>query len=179
MKIYHYHSKTKEFIGTGEADKDPMDANNWLIPAHACTEEPLENKDGFAAVRVGGKHGEWQQLIDKRGTKYWLADGSKHTINEIGVDVPNDALLSPPEPTQAELSAEKAKSEHYWVKSELDSTTIKLMYHWTGDHRASNTEQAWKDYAIALRDYTSTDENGNPVVVGESRPIIEDFIEVK
>ena len=81
-----------------------------------------------------------------------------------------------PAPTQDELNAKKAKVEHAWVESELDAVTIELMYHWTGDPRASHTEQAWKDYAISLRDYTSTDDDGNPVIVGESRPSIEDFI---
>lgn len=81
--------------------------------------------------------------------------------------------------TQAELDAKKAKSEHAWVKSELDSVDEQLKYHWTDDReRKSHTEQAWKDYAIALRDYTSTDADGNPIVVGESRPSIENFIEI-
>lgn len=66
--------------------------------------------------------------------------------------------------------------EHAWVKSELNAVTIELMYHWTEDSRASSTEQVWKDYAVALRDYTSTDDDGNPIVVGESRPSIDDFI---
>jgi len=37
--------------------------------------------------------------------------------------------------------------------------------------QSAATEQAWKDYAIALRDYTSTDDSGNPVIVGKSRPV--------
>lgn len=176
MKIYHYHPVTKEFLAAGSADKDPMVKGSWLIPAHACTDEPSEREYGYAVVRVGGKNGKWQQVIDKRGTEYWLDDGSKHEIGELGADIPDSALLSPPEPTQAELDAEKAKSEHAWVKSELNAASIKLMHHWTGDNRASHTEQAWKDYAIALRDYTSTDDDGNPVIAGESRPSINDYV---
>lgn len=86
-----------------------------------------------------------------------------------------DELLKP---NEAQLAIQHAKSEHAWVKSELDAISVELMYHWTGDQdRAEHTEQAWKQYAIALRNYTSTDEDGNPIIVGESRPSIEDFIE--
>lgn len=99
----------------------------------------------------------WQQVDEHVAGNGW------HEMTEQEID---DFLN--PEPT--------ASGEHNWVKSELDAVTIELMYHWTGDHRASHTEQAWKDYAIALRDYTSTDDDGNPVIVGESRPIITDHI---
>lgn len=47
MKIYHYNSTTLEYVGEGLADKDPLDSNNWLVPANATTTEPLapqENK---------------------------------------------------------------------------------------------------------------------------------------
>lgn len=71
-----------------------------------------------------------------------------------------------------EILLDQAKNEHSWVISELDNTQIELMYHWTGDtSRARATEQEWKDYAITLRNYTTTDEDGNPVIVGEERPI--------
>lgn len=74
-----------------------------------------------------------------------------------------DELLAPSPERQA-------REAHAWVKSELNSVTVELMYHWTGDGRASSTEQAWKDYAIALRNYTSTDENGNPQIV-KDKPV--------
>ncbi len=64
------------------------------------------------------------------------------------------------------------ESEHSWVKSELDNVQVELMYHWTDDERASSTEEAWKQYARDLRNYTTTDENGNPQIrEGETRPL--------
>lgn len=69
--------------------------------------------------------------------------------------------------------------EHGWVKSELKSVDLQLKLHWTADPRAKHTVDAWSGYARALRDYTSTETDGNPIVVGESRPSIDDFIEVK
>lgn len=114
------------------------------------------------------------QLTDEEIDNYQGAQPPSGKI--LGADDSGRPVwVNPPEPTQEEIDAEKAKSEHSWVKSELNAVSIELMYHWTDDHRASHTEQAWKDYAIALRDYTSTDADGNPVVVGESRPSINDY----
>jgi len=99
----------------------------------------------------------WSQVDEYVATNGW------HEMTEQEI-----ADFFKPEPTP--------ESEHNWVKSELDAATVELMYHWTGDPRASHTEQAWKDYAIALRDYTSKDDDGNPVIVGNQRPSITDHI---
>ncbi len=40
MKIHHYHEQTGEWLGDGMADPDPLEPGNWLIPAHATTDEP-------------------------------------------------------------------------------------------------------------------------------------------
>lgn len=34
MDIYHYDALTGEFLGQGKADPDPLQPDNWLIPAH-------------------------------------------------------------------------------------------------------------------------------------------------
>ncbi|MDA5319491.1 hypothetical protein [Vibrio cholerae] len=66
---------------------------------------------------------------------------------------------------------ELAQIEHHWVLSELANVQIELMYHWTGDQRATSTLDAWKLYARQLRDYTTTDEQGTPSIRGDSRPV--------
>lgn len=74
-------------------------------------------------------------------------------------------------PSAEELERQFIESEHGWVKSELDSVQVELMYHWTDDERASSTEEAWKQYARELRNYTTTDEYGKPQIRGgETRP---------
>lgn len=67
---------------------------------------------------------------------------------------------------------ELAYIEHSWVTSELNKISVELMYHWTEDPRATHTEEAWKQYARDLRNYTTTDEAGIPSVIGDSRPTI-------
>lgn len=99
-------------------------------------------------------------------------EGKKLGSDENGRPVWKDI----PSLSEEELQKQKAIGEHQWVKSELNAVSIELMYHWTDDHRASHTEQAWKDYAIALRDYTSTDADGNPIMTGESRPSIDSYL---
>ncbi|MCC2521080.1 hypothetical protein [Vibrio coralliilyticus] len=75
------------------------------------------------------------------------------------------------EPSQEELALIEAQIEHSWVQSELDDVVqIQLMYHWTDDSRATLTEESWKTYARELRNYTTIDELGNVVVLGERRP---------
>ena len=47
MIIHHYHPISLVYLGSDFADPDPLDENNWLIPAHATTLEPPEEKAGF------------------------------------------------------------------------------------------------------------------------------------
>ncbi len=74
-------------------------------------------------------------------------------------------------PSAEEIERQFIESEHAWVKFELDSVQVELMYHWTDDDRATATLEDWKQYARDLRNYTTTDENGNPQIrEGETRP---------
>ncbi|WP_306169282.1 hypothetical protein [Halomonas sp. MMSF_3323] len=45
--------------------------------------------------------GSWQVVPDWRGHEYWLADGTHHEINELGVEPPAEALdKAPPAPIE-------------------------------------------------------------------------------
>ena len=59
MKIYHYHPTTGEYIGEGMADKDPLEENNWLIPAHATHIAPPPQAEGKSITFDGA---EWQYV---------------------------------------------------------------------------------------------------------------------
>lgn len=103
MKIYHYDPKTKEYLGEGLADKDPMVTNNWLIPAHATSIKPPKTDKNQSAVFEGK---EWSVVADYRGFEYWVPNGDSNVINELGVEPPNFYLESKPDPeppTEEEL----------------------------------------------------------------------------
>ncbi|MEZ2132417.1 MULTISPECIES: hypothetical protein [unclassified Sinorhizobium] len=57
MFIYHYHFETGAFLGQGEADKNPLDRDNPLIPAFATTLPPLPSVDGNISVFRDGAWG--------------------------------------------------------------------------------------------------------------------------
>ncbi|MCO7217125.1 hypothetical protein [Halomonas sp. OfavH-34-E] len=60
------------------------------------TEAPPATGEHEAAKVVDGA---WHVVADWRGHVYWLADGSRHEISELGVEPPADALdEAPPEP---------------------------------------------------------------------------------
>lgn len=104
LTIYNYHPVTGEFLSEGQADKDQLVPDNWLIPAHATDIKPPEQQENKAAVFA---FDEWQLIDDYRGQEYWLEDGSKHTIKELGETLPADALKE--EPPAPPLTAEQIK----------------------------------------------------------------------
>ncbi|KWO62545.1 DUF4376 domain-containing protein [Burkholderia territorii] len=68
-------------------------------PAAAPTLATAENKPQTGSNEIAViVSGQWQVLPDFRGTTYWLADGSRHDITEIGETVPAEGLTSPPAP---------------------------------------------------------------------------------
>lgn len=140
MKIYNYHPITKDLIGTGLADKDPMVEDNWLIPAHATKIEPPEFSTGEIPVFTDGK---WSISVDNRGVEYWLSDGSKHKITELGVSIPEDALFKEPEP-------EPPTTEELMQKASLART---MAY-------ADLTTGSDKHFAEAIRKRAAGDEQG-------------------
>lgn len=102
LTIFHYHPATGEFLGTGQADPDPKDQRNWLIPAYATTEVPPEGQAGFARVFLGG---EWGQVEDHRGKVVWTDHETSFTIEDLG-PLPEGASEEQPEappPTAQEL----------------------------------------------------------------------------
>ena len=92
MDIYHYDQITGAFVGAAVADRSPLD-ETWLIPAFATEIPPPETDAGDVAVFVDGA---WSVLHDDRGTVYYLPDGTRGQISEIGETLPEGASLTPP-----------------------------------------------------------------------------------
>lgn len=102
MDIYHYHPETREYLGVGQADPDPLVHGNFLIPAYAVKEPPPP----FGPRQVAVYRDGWQVVADYRGVRYWLGDGSEHVIERIGEVPPPDALDAPPPPPPPEPEPE-------------------------------------------------------------------------
>lgn len=93
-------------------------------------------------------------------------------INSSLVSVTKEEAEAMSSPSEVELDTIHALTEHAWVKSELEEAQVELMYFWTEDiQRQKATEESWKAYIIALRDYTSCDDDGVITVTADSRPL--------
>lgn len=82
-KIYHAHPVTGEYLGQGFADPDPLDPDNWLVPAHAFLDEPPQLEQGRVACRTDGQV-SWVSVEDNRGTVYSTVTGQADLYEEIG-----------------------------------------------------------------------------------------------
>lgn len=144
-----------------EAKKDPV-SEKWLIPAYATDVELIDEKEGCQRYF---KDGAWRYVVDSLGTEYWDEDGTKHTITELGEEVPEGALLQEPpkpEPTNEELaSAARLKrdsliSDMSW-RYERHASEIRLGIDVT------DSIESLDSYAQALRDIT--EQGGFPTVI--------------
>ena len=102
MDIYNYHPDTNAYLGQSTARPNPLEPDAWLIPAYATTDAPPSAGESQTAVYANGS---WSLVPDWRGHKYWLADGSEHTITTLGDEPPAGALDEPPPPTLVEQKA--------------------------------------------------------------------------
>jgi len=108
LTVYNYHPSNGVFLSEGEAEQDQLDADNWLIPAHATDKKPPKKKAGYA---LAFKNNKWQNVIDNRGTVYWLEDGSEHVISDIGEELPEGALTEKPVIDLEPLTNEQIKEQ--------------------------------------------------------------------
>jgi hypothetical protein len=105
MRIYDINPTDRTVINPAgrEAPLDPM-RQQPRIPAGATSVEPPETGEHEAARWTGEA---WEVVPDWRGHIYWLADGSRHEITELGIEPPTEALNeAPPEPL-SDLAAHK------------------------------------------------------------------------
>ena len=139
MQIYHYHIDTFEFLSVDEADQDPVDIDEFLIPAFSTDIEPLNAGTDQVAI-FDPNNNEWSLIADLRGREYWLADGSRHEINEVGVSLPQDALLAAPPQSLEDAKAEKLlqidSEETLLVESGFDSDALGTTHRYSSDEKS-------------------------------------------
>ncbi|SHF51490.1 hypothetical protein [Vibrio gazogenes] len=181
MKYWQFDTVTREVstIATEALKRGGI----YHIPTNAITVCPRKPKSGFAVVAFKNKNGT-KYIEDYRGSLITHTTNHSTKVHNTLGPIPEDWTLKP-RPLHGywdseigdwviDIISQKkeiAKSEYQWVQSELADVDIQLKYHTTGDSkRRQLTEKDWKTYAIALRDYTTTDDAGNPVLVGDVRP---------
>ena len=116
--IYNYSPITGEYINQSTADESPLEAGVFLIPANATDTAPPAARAGKARCY---RDGAWVLVLDKRGTDYWLGT-EKHTITELGEDIPSGASTTEPPaapPTEAEQNAMATRAVEAYINTEL------------------------------------------------------------
>lgn len=93
MNVYNYHALTGEYISITQADESPLETGKYLVPAYAMLEPPPQPGNNQIAVSDGQA---WRLVEDYRGTIYYMPDGSRHVINELGIKPPLDSTPIPP-----------------------------------------------------------------------------------
>ena len=96
MKIYPWDEVTKEALSPVEK---PDNHPNPIGRCETITAPPAPNPEGHIARAVLTDEGwfdHWEVVIDRRGAQCWLSNGSPCTIDEIGIDIPDGVLTTPP-----------------------------------------------------------------------------------
>lgn len=115
---------------------------NFELPIGYTFDTPLPAKKGSAVRLIDGI---WQYVVDHIGKEYWDADGTKHTISELGVEVPKEALLEAPviPPSTEELAAQ--------ARAKRDALVDQVTREINRLEDAGKDAKAWRDYRVVLR----------------------------
>ena len=102
MKVYHYDSKTFEFLYESEAIKDEKSSmllgkDVWSIPSHSTLVPNHLTKESNKTPIF--KNNTWIYIEDYRGV-YYDTDGTPLVINELNAPVPNNYSNIPPKLTK-------------------------------------------------------------------------------
>jgi hypothetical protein len=144
MIIYSYDIQG-EFIAPielSDSDRDPMQLDQYLIPAKCTLITPPDAQAGFARVFDGLA---WAQIEDHRGETWYDAQGNHIEITEIGA-IPNGLLQTkPPKPPQQLWNA---------LRSERNEKLMNCDWTQLPDVPIPTAKKAeWASYRQLLRDF--------------------------
>lgn len=118
MEWYRYDPETFEYQHPVLCQPNPARPGEFLIPPSATDLKPPKANQHEAVV-FQKETNEWVIKPDYRDTEYWLADGSHHTITNIGETLPAAALDS--DPTLIEPDAfQTMKTERDFLLTQSD-----------------------------------------------------------
>lgn len=124
--VYSYDRATGEYLGEAVAQPNPRRPGAYLLPAFSTETAPPAAGEHEAAVY---REGAWSIVPDWRGHIYWLADGSRHEITELGVEPPDEALDEPPLPSLEEAKAQRIQGIKREAHSVLQPTDWYVVRH--------------------------------------------------
>ncbi|MCD1634501.1 DUF4376 domain-containing protein [Martelella mediterranea] len=81
MKIYHFSAATGEFLGSGQADADPLEEGRFLVPANAVTIAPPAAGPHEASVFSDSR---WSLVADYRGQTWFDENGNAVEVESLG-----------------------------------------------------------------------------------------------
>jgi hypothetical protein len=146
LNAFKLGAKYPVFTKQIAAKKDPV-SEKWMIPAFSTNVELIPEKSGHQRYF---KDDAWHYVVDNTGTDYWLADGSKHTITELGEVLPEGALLEEPpkpEPTFEQRLASTIAQREAAYKTESDPLYMEWQYDGTAE-----AEQKWRDKVAEIKE---------------------------
>lgn len=185
MKIYPWNEENREALPKIEK---PDDHPNPIGRCETGTPTPENIPSGFVARAILTSEGgfdTWEVVIDKRGEAYWTQDGVKHSVSDLGNDIPVGSLTEPP-PTHFHrthdgvswlldlpMLADARRKERDGKLSAIYAPASQQLSRWIdeaeGDSTAlayyKNQRSAWHAWADALCDLP--DQSGFPWADGD------------
>jgi hypothetical protein len=117
MYVHHYDSQTGAYTASQLAAPDPLDADNWLIPAFSTTNTPPERPRGQWPF-FSEETGEWTLRPDWRSIVLYRTDnGEPAEILAPGVTPEQAGLTQTPRPS----------AEHSWKDGEWQIDADKVL----------------------------------------------------
>jgi len=148
VKLYAFDKSESYWLLTGKIDQQRDPISGALIPIRNTTKvPPLPELVGY---KLHFKDGAWHYVIDNIGKEYWLSDGTKHTITELGEELPEGALLEePPKPelTFEERLASTVAQREAAYKAESDPLYMEWQYDQT-----DKAEKKWRDKVAEIKE---------------------------
>lgn len=144
--VYSFDRETGEYRGPAVAHANPRRPGAYLLPAFSTEAAPPAIGERQAAVYLADA---WQVVPDWRGHTYWLSDGSRHQIAELGVEPPAEALSEPPPPSVDDAAAAALREINAACESALAAIREKYPHSevlsWPYQESEARRWQAWAD----------------------------------
>lgn len=164
MKLYHYDPDNKEYLGSGEAQLDPLEnalqkKEAYIVPANATIDVPPQAGEREAVVY---RDGSWHTVPDHRGEIWWRQDGTQYRIEALDIAPAATDVEHDPRPSVFHVWPGDAwvLDRERWLNTVIRPKRDQLLNEvdmiWcNADKWESMTQekkQAWREYKQALRD---------------------------